>query len=515
MSRRRVLGYLADDTGATAVLLAVSFVVIIGFMALVVDVGMAATADRRLQSAVDAAALAGCEHYIQGSAGDAATVARTYVLRHATGLIEGMTASDITVAATNPGGMPTMQVTARRNISLPFGSLFGREVHTVTATSKAQGQRLSGARYVAPFAFVISEEYHNVRYEVRTTAGAVVRSGTLSPDATGLTWTGSFAAPTDPARYDVFITYQNSRGITETLWDTRLSRSVPACMVFTRGAGQPVSDVSATGPLFVEMLNATQVYAPHAAWPTVSATVNGTAGTALAAATGSTDAHILTSNTISVGGQPVAYLHPRRGDAPFSNVRVSPVVADPDAPVQLTVTFSGADPRKRTTTMGIASAVPRTMYLRSATSYQYSGDCVELDLDSISHASCGASAFSTAGLTGLDRLSRVVKGYPAPLHVGDRVPLYPSVSNYGFNGYNVRRADGRIYAVAPVVVRYSPTDAQVVGFVTVLIDAAPYGINVAAVRCYGDYTATPHEFSATPAPPAGSNGVMAARLVRP
>ena len=56
MSRR----WFSDDSGAVAVTFAIVFLVIVAFAALAVDVGFWYTAKRQLQSAADAAALAGC-----------------------------------------------------------------------------------------------------------------------------------------------------------------------------------------------------------------------------------------------------------------------------------------------------------------------------------------------------------------------------------------------------------------------------------------------------------------------
>lgn len=63
MFRRR----FSEETGAVAVTFAIVFLVIVGVAALAVDVGFWYTARRQLQSAADAAALAGCRELSEGS----------------------------------------------------------------------------------------------------------------------------------------------------------------------------------------------------------------------------------------------------------------------------------------------------------------------------------------------------------------------------------------------------------------------------------------------------------------
>lgn len=63
MSRRRI----ADESGAVAVTFAIVFLLLVAFSALAVDVGFWYTARRQLQSAADAAALAGCRELSEES----------------------------------------------------------------------------------------------------------------------------------------------------------------------------------------------------------------------------------------------------------------------------------------------------------------------------------------------------------------------------------------------------------------------------------------------------------------
>lgn len=65
-----------DETGQVVVLFAICLVVLLGFAALVLDVGFAYYADRSLQASADAAALAGAQEL--PDAATATTLAREY-----------------------------------------------------------------------------------------------------------------------------------------------------------------------------------------------------------------------------------------------------------------------------------------------------------------------------------------------------------------------------------------------------------------------------------------------------
>lgn len=509
MSARTTQLRLASDEGAVAVMVAISFIVIIAFVALIVDVGLAVSVDGRLQSAVDASALAACQKLIQTSNPTVAeVVARDYVRRHASGLIAGISDAEIEVDASFSAGVPSVTVRASRTVPLAFGGAIGRPEMTASAVSKAEGQRLWGARYVSPYAIVVPGEVRNVRYEVRNAANAIVRQGPLT-HLTGQTWTASIDAPDTPGRFDVLVRYENESGVAETLYDTRSSRPATACVLFTRGAGQPVESVSANGPLFVEWRNLIFLDSPTYYAPTVTSTIGGVTLSTLRdpGRNHNGDIHFMTP--VVLGGQTVAYLHARRSDAPIKNVSVSPVVADPGAPVALSVEFTGSDHRRSASTGG------RLMYMRPAPSNaQYSGDYVELDLSGLSHDACGADPFDTAGVSGMTATEWRRYGYPAPLHVGDEAPTFASVSNPGLAGYQrLREAAGvQRYAIAPVVVRLSANRVRIVGFAPLML--ANMNSTFIEYRCSGHYSSAPHGFEAGTAV-AGSNGVMAPRLVQP
>ena len=73
MKLRRSL--LLDEGGAVAVLVALMLVVLVGFAAIVIDIGHLYENRRQMQSAADAAALAGAHELIVGA--DQATVLNT------------------------------------------------------------------------------------------------------------------------------------------------------------------------------------------------------------------------------------------------------------------------------------------------------------------------------------------------------------------------------------------------------------------------------------------------------
>lgn len=71
--------WLRDDSGASAVMVALMIVVLLGMVAIVIDGGMLYAEKRSMQNAADAGALAGVQELMPGSVGSAAGTADSYV----------------------------------------------------------------------------------------------------------------------------------------------------------------------------------------------------------------------------------------------------------------------------------------------------------------------------------------------------------------------------------------------------------------------------------------------------
>jgi Flp pilus assembly protein TadG len=133
-----------NDHGQATVLTVVFLVVLLGMMALVLDVGSWYRADRSAQSTADAAALAGAQA-LPSDPGGAGGLAIQYAGKNG----GGVSPSNITVSS---GNMPndTIRVQLTRPASGVFSKLFGVGSVTVGAKATARAGLMSQAKYVAP-----------------------------------------------------------------------------------------------------------------------------------------------------------------------------------------------------------------------------------------------------------------------------------------------------------------------------------------------------------------------------
>jgi hypothetical protein len=130
------------DAGQAFVFVAFTLMVLVGMAALVVDVGSWYHADRKLQTAADAAALAGAQHLpIEES--EARTVALDYAQRNYAGIPAPI------VAFPNSG---TIDVSATTTAPGIFTRIYGSAFNEVTVNAEAQAQVLAPGklRNVAP-----------------------------------------------------------------------------------------------------------------------------------------------------------------------------------------------------------------------------------------------------------------------------------------------------------------------------------------------------------------------------
>lgn len=178
---------LQDDRGAVAVTVAILMVVLVGFTALAVDVGYMLTIRRQLQTAADAAALAGCRVLADGGTeAEALVEAEDYALRNsfepADTLVMLGSAPDTEVTPTS------VQVTCLQETSLFFARVFGVEMAPIRASSRAEIAYLTGVENAVPWSIPIIQA---TRVTARIGGGSEVP---LQP-AGGGWWEGSVHVP--------------------------------------------------------------------------------------------------------------------------------------------------------------------------------------------------------------------------------------------------------------------------------------------------------------------------------
>jgi hypothetical protein len=116
------------DRGQAAVLVVVLMAVLVGVMALAIDVGLWYVDKREVQAAADAAALAGAPALVSGQSFAQSAAATIYA-------VDGH--PDDTVAYSFPNAS-TITVTATRSLDVQFASVLGLTSATVTVDASAQ-----------------------------------------------------------------------------------------------------------------------------------------------------------------------------------------------------------------------------------------------------------------------------------------------------------------------------------------------------------------------------------------
>ncbi|NIF53393.1 hypothetical protein F3J19_15015 [Burkholderia sp. Ax-1724] len=149
--RRTIIGprgALRRQRGAVSILVAISMVMLLGFAALGVDLGYLAYSQRRLQSATDAAALAGAVDLWTQSWATASSNAQAFAAGNnntlpggvipAAATITGLTLSSVALPYKQAAsGYNGIQVTQQATVPLYFARVFGKSQQTISATSKA------------------------------------------------------------------------------------------------------------------------------------------------------------------------------------------------------------------------------------------------------------------------------------------------------------------------------------------------------------------------------------------
>jgi hypothetical protein len=200
-----MLSCLRDDEGATAVTVALVMFVLVVFAALAVDVGYAYSVRRQLQTAADAAALAGCRVLAdRGTSEEVLAEAEAYAGQNAVAPGDGLRMLDEPPAT--EVGSNYVQVTVEKDAPLFFGRVLGGESANVRASARAQIAYLTGLKGLVPWGVPIVRAN---KVSVRVGGGAEVW---LSDQGSGL-WRGTVAAPTvaSTTGYQVSVTVYNDQ----------------------------------------------------------------------------------------------------------------------------------------------------------------------------------------------------------------------------------------------------------------------------------------------------------------
>ena len=144
-----------DDTGAALVMTALFLTVLLGFSALVIDIGLLYINRLALVNAVDAAALAGVQDLPYSP-----TMAIESAKQYAT--TNGADKNGLSVLVQN--GDHEVKVTASKNVELYLARLFGITNQKVTASATAQVGSISAYVGVAPFGVVKQDFIYGEQY---------------------------------------------------------------------------------------------------------------------------------------------------------------------------------------------------------------------------------------------------------------------------------------------------------------------------------------------------------------
>ncbi len=145
---RQRTGFLKDERGVSLAFVAISMVVVLGFAALAIDVGMLYTAKGQAQNAADSGALAGAGNLLvnPNDAVDATNVAVSFTNTHsvvnepvAVGAADvAVTLDDSACPAVSPAPGPCVTVTVNHTVPTFFARVLGFDTVAIQADATAQ-----------------------------------------------------------------------------------------------------------------------------------------------------------------------------------------------------------------------------------------------------------------------------------------------------------------------------------------------------------------------------------------
>ncbi len=234
--RKRFASTVKDESGVTAVIVAISVTLFVGFLAYVVDIGYAYEMRRQLQSAADSAALAGMTDKVNGEAPDQVlAIAQDYAARNdSVGLPETLDVipPDDESGQTIVDQPDFVQIAVSKQANYAFAPIFGRDNQMIYAQARAIRTYITGAGDLVPWGL------GTVRpTEIKAYVGDNPNPYYLTDGNQDGVWDGSVDAPGTPSPdgYLVDIEVKNGYDYVQTLEDVgRITVDVP---------GDSVSDV--------------------------------------------------------------------------------------------------------------------------------------------------------------------------------------------------------------------------------------------------------------------------------
>jgi hypothetical protein len=139
--------FMKKEKGSVLVIVALAIVVIMGFAALAIDVGVMLTAKNQLQSAVDAAALAGASGLVVSQTKATNRAITFAALNNCINQPVTITAQDVTFPTPN-----RVRVDATRLLNLYFARVLGMNTANITAAAVAEIATLGGTGDLKPWA---------------------------------------------------------------------------------------------------------------------------------------------------------------------------------------------------------------------------------------------------------------------------------------------------------------------------------------------------------------------------
>lgn len=157
-----------NEQGSVIVIITAAFTVLLGFVALVLDVGTAYLQDARLSNAVDAAALAGSQA-LPGSPAEAYQLALDYAEKN------GVRPEDLTIKVTADNR--EINVAAKKHVAYSFAPVLGITSVDLQRSAGAKVGYIAAVSGAVPFGIQIQELHYGEKYLLKRGAGSTLPGG--------------------------------------------------------------------------------------------------------------------------------------------------------------------------------------------------------------------------------------------------------------------------------------------------------------------------------------------------
>ncbi len=515
---------LSDDSGAVATIVAIMLFAFIAIAAISIDQGYLFDTRRQLQSAADAAALAGCSKLIETKDPVAAdTAARAYAAANASGAGINLVVESVVVDKANTPW--SVRVSVTRDVPAWFASVFGPSSNLVRAVAKAEKQPLTGSRNVMPWALPTLEDDDIKQVNLYAVDGkGGTASSSFASKSAARQWTGSIPAPSTPDGYDLKVEFvtQVSGGPLISEWVGDSHGAQGAGRIVVPPTGYPFASVEVVNdwPASDEVPAITVNVKTNDPVSDVKLDVGKTKNLAM---TGSGTAWTITLGpaelpfddkfldtfpvNVHVAGKDSfvdAYVHVRRSTYPVKSVAGS-AVASAGEMVPVDIRLTDFSPNVLT---------PGQIYtLRVGSSGVETGNFGEINYSKLVHMA-GCPPDPAGADLGNNVRDWIAEGYGGGLHIGDHAQMSPGNSGWTANAVRDRIAKYGPQIIVPVVARYEQKSGG--SYEVVVRNFAAFTITQvlddSTVRGeFIEYVANPSTYGTPP----GGGTVFQARLVNP